>query len=319
MDAMSGEQITALETGDAFVKKFGYPYFVTHRADLLEALLKACRQSDNVTLSPSKDVTDVELLPAGARVTCTDDSVYECDALIGADGLRSRVRTLLVDDGEPVSSAYVAYRGTVPMPEMKKLSGFGELDEMIIWAGPGLHLVQYPVRRGELCNQVAVFHSKAHEAGATEWGTVEELDEAFADVCPAVAGGVSKIDRSRHWQLFDRLPIDGWSQGHVTLLGDAAHPMLQYLAQGACQALEDSAMLAESVQAHGGDAVPAFKAYEAVRAPRTARVQTSARLFGDVLHIDGVGASMRSALLRMRAHDDFSDMDWLYGYVMPTL
>lgn len=317
MDAISGEEITALETGAAFVERFGYPYFVTHRADLLQALLDACTADENVTLEPGKDVVSIDPQPDGARVTCADGSVYECDALIGADGLRSSTRQLVADDGEPSYHGYVAYRGTVPMKDMQSRAGPDELNEMVIWTGPGMHLVQYPVRRGELCNQVVTFHSKAWDEGAQIWGTPEELEETFRDACSQVASGVAMIDRSRHWELIDRLPIENWTRDQITLLGDAAHPMLQYLAQGACQALEDAVVLADSVHAHGGDVGQAFKAYQAERQPRTALVQTNARLFGEVLHIDGVGARMRTALLRQRSPQDFTDFEWLYDYRAP--
>lgn len=319
MDALTGEEITAIDTGDAFVERFGFPYCVTHRADLLQALLEAAQAEPDVTLEPSRDTVSVEPLLGGARVTCADGTVYEAEAVVGADGLRSVTRRALVDEGEPVCSGYVAYRGTIPMEHMRERAGVRDLKDMVIWTGPGLHLVQYPVRRGELCNQVAVFESAAYQAGAETWGTPDELDRTFAGACPAVRSGVAVMDRSRRWPLFDRLPIDTWTRDHVTLLGDAAHPMLQYLAQGACQALEDAVVLADSVHAHGGDVGPAFKAYQAERQPRTARVQTNARLFGEVLHIGGVGASMRTALLRQRAHDDFTDLDWLYGYTVPGL
>jgi 2-polyprenyl-6-methoxyphenol hydroxylase-like FAD-dependent oxidoreductase len=112
----------------------------------------------------------------------------------------------------------------------------------------------------------------------------------------------------------DRPPVTGWSRGHITLLGDAAHPMVQYLAQGGCQAIEDAAVLAHSVTEHPDNTEAAFKAYEAARSPRTARVQTSARTWGEVLHVDGVGALLRGALLTGRAEDDFEPVDWLYGY-----
>ena len=318
MDAVTGEEITAADTGSRFVERYGYPYFVTHRADLLQALLDAARAEPNVTLEPSKDVISVEPLSgAGARVTCADGSVYQAEALVGADGLRSVTRRVIVDEGEPACSGYVAYRGTIPMEDMRARAGLRELKDMVIWTGPELHLVQYPVRRGELCNQVAVFGSEAYRAGAETWGTPDELEEKFAGTCPEVASGVAVMDRSRRWPLFDRLPIEDWTRDHITLLGDAAHPMLQYLAQGACQAIEDAVTLADSMHAHGGDVGRAFKAYHAERQPRTARVQTNARLFGEVLHIGGVGAAMRTALLRQRAHDDYSEMDWLYSYTTP--
>ncbi|MHA6631634.1 FAD-dependent monooxygenase [Pseudonocardia sichuanensis] len=317
MDAVTGEEITAIDTGPSFVERFGYPYCVTHRADLLQALLDAARDEPNVTLEPSKEVTSVETTAGGARVTCADGMVYDADALVGADGLHSVTRRSIVEEGEPVCPGYVAYRGTIPMEDMRSKAGLRELKDMVIWTGPSLHLVQYPVRRGALCNQVAVFESAAYRAGAEVWGTAEELDRTFAGMCPEVTSGVAVMDRSRRWPLFDRPPIDNWTRDHVTLLGDAAHPMLQYLAQGACQALEDAVALAGSVHAHGGDVDSAFKAYQAERQPRTARVQTTARMFGEVLHIGGVGASMRTALLRQRAQDDYNEFDWLYAYTTP--
>jgi 2-polyprenyl-6-methoxyphenol hydroxylase-like FAD-dependent oxidoreductase len=317
MDALSGSMITALDAGAAFVHRYGYPYLVTHRSDLLHVLLDACRASATVSLEASKKVVGVEHLDAGVRVSCADGTAYTADALIGADGLRSVVRQGVIGDGEPVCSAYVAYRGTVPMANMRERAGLDRLDDMVIWAGPGLHLVQYPVRRGELCNQVAVFHSQAYEDGADVWGTEEELEAAFAGMCTAVANGVALVDRTRRWSMFDRLPTTGWTRGRLTLLGDAAHPMLQYLAQGACQAIEDAVVLAEAVDAHAGAVEAAFAEYELERARRTAEVQTSARAFGDVLHIAGVGALMRRELLGRRAPGDFDITDWLYGYDVP--
>lgn len=316
MDAVSGDQITAVETGEQFVRRYGYPYFVTHRADLLHALLSACRDSDRITLEASKEVVEVTPLPEGARVRCADGSVYRADALVGADGPRSTVRrTLLPDDAAPVVPGYVAYRGTVPMDDMSAaLAGLRELRDMVLWTGPGMHLVQYPVRRGELCNLVAVFHSRSYRPDSDDWGTEAELDETFAAACPQVRDCVEVINRDRRWQLFDRAPADNWTSDHITLLGDAAHPMLQYLAQGACQALEDAAVLADTLRSHDGAVASAFKAYQAERYPRTARLQTSARDFGEILHIGGMGAQLRTALLSQRAHDDYSDIDWLYDY-----
>jgi salicylate hydroxylase len=183
---------------------------------------------------------------------------------------------------------------------------------MVIWVGPSLHLVQYPVRRGELCNQVATFDTRRYTAGAEDIGL--QLERAFEHTCPEVARGVALVDRTRRWSMSDREPVSGWSRSTITLIGDAAHPMLQYLAQGACQAIEDSVVLADSVTAHPGDIEAAFKAYEAIRSSRTARVQSTARKWGDILHIDGVGADMRAALLSHRAGDDFEVVDWLYGY-----
>ncbi len=126
--------------------------------------------------------------------------------------------------------------------------------------------------------------------------------------------GLTQIRRNRRWALFDRLPANNWTRNHITLLGDAAHPMLQYIAQGACQALEDALGLADALEAHDGEAGPAFKSYQAARFSRTARVQTSARQFGEIAHIDGIGAVLRNAYFAQRALDDYTYTDWVYGY-----
>jgi 3-hydroxybenzoate 6-monooxygenase len=185
---------------------------------------------------------------------------------------------------------------------------------VVWWAGPKMHLIQYPIRRGELLNQVAVFTSERYRPGSEDWGTPEELEERFAGKHRHVRAGLALIGRDRRWLLYDREPVDNWTRGRVTLLGDAAHPMLQYLAQGACMALEDAVCLAGSMAAHGGDPAGAFPAYQRERIPRTAKAQRWARGMGELVHLDGMGALVRNALLRARADDDFSYVDWLYGY-----
>lgn len=311
-DALSSEPITALETEEAFENRFGYRYFVTHRADLHRAMLDACLGTGRVSLLPDKQVVDVCELDSGARVTCADGTTYDTDALIAADGLHSIIRSrILADDRAPVDSGYVAHRGTVGIEEINAHGGLREPESMVIWVGPSLHLVQYPVRRGELCNQVATFDTRRYRNDSTDLG--DQLDHAFRGTCDEVQRGVALIDRTRRWEMLDRPPVPGWSRGHITLLGDAAHPMLQYLAQGACQAIEDSLALADHLSAHAGDVPAAFSAYEDERAPRTARVQTNARTWGDILHIDGAGALLRDQLLKTRRQNDFEVVDWLYG------
>lgn len=311
-DALSGEQITALDTGEPFARRYGYRYFVAHRADLHHSLLQACRATGTVTLEAGREVTALDPTPNGAVVTCADGSVYESTAVIGADGLRSTIRHRLIDDGEPVDSGFVSYRGTKPMDEMRSQAVLGDLDEMVIWTGPRIHFVQYPVRRGELCNQVATLDTGMFDP-AEHLDLGQQLDRAFAPTCSEVRHGAAVMDRSRRWELVDRLPAPGWSRDHMTLVGDAAHPMLQYVAQGACQAIEDGLVLAECLTEHDSAVAPAFKAYEAARYSRASRIQTMARQFGEILHIGGMGASLRTALLRQRRSDDYTVTDWLYS------
>jgi salicylate hydroxylase len=313
LHADTGRRLTALDLGPPFRRHYGHPYVVMHRGDLLDILLDACRASPLVTLESSRAVTGVEDRPQGAAVHCQDGALYECDAVVGADGLRSLVRSRIADD-QPICAGFVAYRGTLPM---SGITVDVEQDDELIWIGPGMHFVQYPIRRGELYNQVAVFESgrfRPEIADTGGWGTPEELDARFGECCEEVRAHVAMIDRDRRWPMYDREPLGGWTRGRVTLLGDAAHPMLQYLAQGACQAIEDAECLARQLAAHPGDVVGGFRAYEAERVPRTARVQRAARWWGRVWHDHGdVIPALRDRIFAARAQDDFSDLDWLWG------
>lgn len=310
MDAMSGRRLTALDLGASFRQAYGYPYLVMHRSDLLAALLAACQRDARITLETSRDVVAVQDLGDGAEVRCADGSVYRCQALIGADGLHSTVRSMIADDGAPVCSEYVAYRGTLPMENMPEHAG---LDNVVMWTGHDMHLVQYPVRRGELYNQVAVFRSYRFDPSTDDWGTVDELEARFANACAPVRDAIGLIHTNRRWPMYDRDPIADWTRNHIALLGDAAHPMLQYLAQGAAQAIEDAGTLADALSRHACDVPGGLLAYQEARRLRTARVQLTARWFGDFIHLGHMGAEVRNALLSARADDSFAPVDWLYA------
>ena len=315
MDALSGEQLTTLDLGEQFVARYGYRYFVMHRSDLLNELVAACRNEPRITLETNKDVTGADDLGDAALVRCSDGTTYRAEAVIGADGLWSTLRTVVAGDGEPICSQYVAYRGAIPMAEVSEHAG---LDSVIVWTGPDMHLVQYPVRRGELYNQVAVFKSYRYRPDSDDWGTPDELDERFGRGVPLVRAALTKFRRNRRWPMYDRLPVANWRRGRIALMGDAAHPMLQYLAQGACQAIEDADALAEAFAAHAADRIAAFEAYQRERAPRTARVQTMARAWGDLWHVHEHELPARNAMLQARAPNDYADADWLYAYRAPS-
>jgi salicylate hydroxylase len=237
--------------------------------------------------------------------------------LIAADGLHSTLRGKVVND-TAVCSGYAAYRGTVPMDEV---DGVVASDEVVLWVGPGMHVIQYPVRGGELCNQVAVFRSERFHSGYTEpgeWGTADELDDAFATACGPVRAAVSRIGRDRYWPMYDRVPTDTWINGRLLLTGDAAHPMLQYLGQGACQALEDAVELGYRLQRNGSDIGTAYREFEKVRLPRTAQCQTRARPWGELWHTDDpLTVGLRNRLLAKREPDDYTELDWLYATQAP--
>jgi salicylate hydroxylase len=234
----------------------------------------------------------------------------EGTALIGADGLWSVIRDEIVGDGKPRVSGHVAYRAVLPLGEVP-----ADLytPSVTLWAGPRLHLVHYPLRRGELYNLVAVFHSSRHDEGWDTFGDPAELHERFAPACAPVRTLLEKIESWRMWVLCDREPVRRWSKGRATLLGDAAHPTLQYLAQGANMAIEDAVCLADELERTPEHPATAFQRYEDQRYLRTARVQLTSRYYGDAYHAAGVTAELRTMMLRGRtAEQAYDGMAWLY-------
>jgi 2-polyprenyl-6-methoxyphenol hydroxylase-like FAD-dependent oxidoreductase len=313
-DARSGNLVTELDLGARFQERYGYPYLVMHRGDLLDVLLAACRAEGRIVLESGRTVIDVDERDAGVRIYTADGAAFDGVACVAADGLWSKLRALVHADGDPIPARYVAYRGTFPVAALWDGAG---LEDVTLWTGHGLHLVQYPIRGGELFNQVAVFRSDRFRADSDDWGTPDELDARFAGGCAPVLAGIERIGRERRWTMYDREPIGCWTRGRLALLGDAAHPMLQYLAQGACQALEDAVVLAHALDA-AEDEPSGFLAYQQQRYLRTARVQYSARLFGEIWHVNEVGATLRDAMLARRAPDDFTHLEWLYGWRPPS-
>ncbi|ODU06086.1 MAG: 3-hydroxybenzoate 6-hydroxylase [Pseudonocardia sp. SCN 72-86] len=311
-DAVNNEVLTQLDLDDAG-RRYGAPYVVIHRSDLHAILVQACRNTGIELVT----ATEVEQVDTGAdHATAISDQRRDTGSIVvAADGLNSQLRGRLSDD-RPISSAYVAYRGAVPLSDMPDQDALA-LEDVTVFVGPACHLVQYPLRRGEMFNQVAVFQSPKALAGEADWGTPDELDAAFADMCESVIAGLPHLWRDRWWRMFDREPIDSWVDGRVVLTGDAAHPMLQYLAQGACQALEDAVCLAEQAEKHSNgertDWDQALASYAAVRTARTATVQRRARQWGDLWHCDGLFRDTRNALLRDRDTNDYRYIDWLYG------
>ena len=314
-DAVSGEVLARHELQGEFAKKYDAPYIVIHRSDLHTILLEACRER-GVTLINSVTVERVETVDGRARAHAADGTVYEADIVLGADGLKSKLRAKLSDD-KPVVSAYVAYRGVSPIADAINTD---EIDNVTVWFGPDCHLVQYPLRQGELFNTVAVFKSSSFEAGEAEFGGVDELKAAYSGCVPEVQQSLANLWQGVRWPMYDREPIENWIDGRALLIGDAAHPMLQYLAQGACQALEDAATLQDlsigSVfTADGADPAAwdrVAREFVAARAPRTARVQRTARVWGESWHVDGLARKLRNLLFSSSEGGVFEYTDWLY-------
>jgi 3-hydroxybenzoate 6-monooxygenase len=311
LDSISGEEVTRISLGEAFRKRFNYPYALIHRADLHNVLLDACRKSNRIRLDAAQKVVKVD--DAGGSVTVKTESGkdYRGAALIGADGLWSTIRQMVVGDGKPKPAGHITYRAVLPRSEIPEKYRW---NDMGFWAGEKVHFVLYPLRTGELYNLVAVFHSDRYEEGWDSFGDPAELHERFAKTCEPVRALLNKIESWRMWVLCDRPPIKEWSRGRITLLGDAAHPMLQYLAQGACMAIEDAVCLAGKAVENDGDYAAAFQAYQQARYLRTGRVQIMARIYGEFYHAGGVAKELRNLMLGSRTPQDaIAGMEWLYG------
>lgn len=314
-DVRTGERVVRVPLGEVAQAAYGYPYGVIYRADLHTVFLEACRALPNVTLRTSAKVESFAQDAQGVRATLTSGEVLEGAALVGADGLWSRIREAIVGDGKPRVSGHIAYRAVLPRAEVPAHLWS---DDVLLWGGEKTHLVHYPLRRGELFNLVAVFHSNKYDEGWNTFGDPAELSERFAQAVPQVRELLGKIETWKMWVLCDREPVANWSQGRVTLLGDAAHPMLQYLAQGAGQAIEDAVVLGAAVRHTAGDWARAVQLYQQARYLRTGRVQLTARFYGDIYHASGVARELRNRMFQGgQEAAGFAGLKWMYEGIDP--
>ncbi|WIM68479.1 FAD-dependent monooxygenase [Corynebacterium breve] len=329
-DGVTSEPILTMNFDEEFIERYGAEYLVIHRSDLLNLLVEAAKEA-GANLVNGTMVTGADDHGDGVTVHLADfdtekpyDDV-ECDMLIGFDGTHSIFRKLIVED-DPVPSAYVAYRGTSkiaeePDPEVANLKDVrGHI-------GPRCHFIQYPLRGGELLNQVAVFQSPRYLDALTngtevpeDWGNNEEFKNAFGHTHDNVKGRLKNMWLDTWWQMADREPIKNWvASDRIIVMGDAAHPPLQYLASGAVMAMEDSeclALFASEAAAKGELNWPeVLREVSAERAPRCERIQTTGRFWGELWHVDGISRLIRNELFREAERTGwFIYADWLWDY-----
>jgi len=317
-DAFTGDELVRIPTGASFRNRFKHPYIIIHRIDLHLALLDACKRMGEIELVADAMVTNFEDRGDRVSVTAADGRAFEGAALIGADGLRSDIRAQLLADGEPRPIGYVAHRTIVPMAN---LTADVHRDHVVLWGGPGFHIVHYPLRHGTLFNIVAVFRSPTYAEKGDVTAYRSELERTYRDAHPSMRALLAMMDLERRWQIGDRDPIRHWHKGRVVLLGDAAHPTLQSLAQGACMAIEDGLCLGELIHAAQGDFRAAFRKYEQARLLRTARVQLESRSLWEFYHAGGIARDVRNETTVAEWSEDhiFRCLAWLYdGFSLPT-
>jgi 3-hydroxybenzoate 6-monooxygenase len=314
-DALDEYQVGFIPTGEAFQKRFGNPYAVIHRADahksLLDGITIGVANKDRIELLTGTTVTHVTQDANSVMVFDAKGGSHHGAALIAADGVKSAIRKQFVGDEARVSG-HVVYRAVV---EKKDFPIDLQWNAASIWVGPNCHLVHYPLRGGEQYNVVVTFHSREKEDWSVRTGSRDEVMSYFTDICPKARQLIELPKDWTRWATADREPIAQWNYGRVTLLGDAAHATLQYLAQGACMAMEDAVTLGEALKVNHNDIEKAFKQYQNARVARTARIVYSARDMGRIFHAKGVERLVRNDLWKGRSPERFYDaMEWLYGW-----
>jgi salicylate hydroxylase len=310
-DAIDETLVGRLPTGEAFRKRFGNPYAVIHRVDIHLSLLEAAQEAGRVEFLTSTRVERVGQDENSVTVYDQNGKAHRGAALIGADGGKSVVRRQYVND-PPRVTGHVVYRAVVAKKDFPEDL---QWNAPSIWVGPNCHLVHYPLRGGEQYNVVVTFHSRQKEEWGVTEGSKEEVQSYFQDICPKARQLIDLPKSWKRWATADREPIAQWTFGRVTLLGDAAHPTTQYMAQGACMALEDAVTLGEALRVNNNDVIKALDLYQRSRYVRTARIVLSGREMGRLYHAKGVERQIRNSLWKGRTPKRFYDaIEWLYGW-----
>ena len=307
-----GRVLLRAPLAEATIAAFGFPHYQSHRADLQAVLANA--------LPPERLHTGhrlTRIIDHGDRVEAEFENGVRirADMLIGADGIHSTVRAALFGPDNPRFTGCIAYRGLVPAERLRHL----DLDTtMEVWMGPGRHFVRYFVQDKRLINFACLIEQDSwRNESWTDRGNVADAVRAYQGWHPQVRAIIEAVDETFIWALFDRPPLPRWSAGRATLLGDACHPMLPFMAQGAAQAIEDAASLAAIMARNGGQDIPqALQLYESVRLPRTARIQALATHHKQQFHLpDGPAQQERDAQLASGATGfALKAVAWIYGH-----
>ena len=315
-DAIDAQPVASISLGQDFRTRFGNPYAVIHRADIHGALLEGVQAAtQNIEFVTSTRIVRVDQQADGVTLFDAKGGMHHGQAVIACDGVRSAVRQQYVGDSIRVSG-HVVFRAvidTADFPEALRRTA------PCIWVGPNCHLVHYPLKGGEKYNLAVTFHSDKLE----EWGVMDgdaaEVQRYFASTCESIQAILRIPKEWKRWSTADRDPIETWVFGRAALLGDAAHPMVQYLAQGACTACEDAVTLGRALRHEGGDWPRALALYQRSRVARTARVVLSAREMGRIYHAKGVERLVRNDMWKGRTQARFYDaLEWLYGWNAET-
>ena len=310
-DARSGALLQRIRLGKGFEERFGAPYRVCHRADLLAGLLAVARETGRIELNTGRHADAVEEREGTARLALDGGGTAEGAAVIAADGIRSGLRAAIAGDVAAVSRRVTLYRALVPL---EKVPPEIEADCVTLWLCPGGHVVHYPVSNWRSFNIVAAADGGVEDTGWHAPAPPGDVARRFAGACEELESLLAAPVAWLRWPGADLPVLQRWSRGNLALLGDAAHASLPFLAQGAVMALEDAAVLARETSAHP-TAAGAFRAYEDQRKPRTARIQEQSRRMSRIYHASGALALARNLTLNL-ASPSFAlgRLEWIYRW-----
>jgi salicylate hydroxylase len=313
-DGVSGERIIEIPLDERFARRFGNPYAVTHRADIHGSLLDGCKALPQlIDLHTNTRVTAYQSDDNGVTVKLAGSAPVQGTALVAADGARSVVRDAIIGDPLPASTIHKCYRAVLDINDVPSELRFAAAT---LWAAHNTHIVHYPLRGWKLFNLVATTIGKPLSEGHNEPATPEEVLPQFSHYCEKPLKLMRTPKQFTRWMLRYREPVDNWIRGRVALLGDAAHLMLQYMAQGAAMAMEDAVCLGVCADEAEGDFPAAFRKYQERRLVRASRVQISANsLIGMIFHVpDGVERLVRNDIFRGRAPERYYDaLEWVFS------
>ena len=303
-----GTVLSAVDLAANAARLYGDDMYTVHRADLLESVQRVVPPE---AIRLGKRLDGYSAAADGVRLDFADGEHVEADVLIGADGIHSVIRAALTEPAPPVHSGMCAFRALVPAAAAPDLA---RRPAQVVWLGPGRHVVHYPVSAGAMINLVAI--APAGDYVTESWtatATVEEFLAEYGGWDDRLLRLIKAASTPGRWALLIRQPLPQWTWGRVTLLGDAAHPMLPFLGQGAAQAFEDAAVLADCLAGHRGDPAPALRRYESARLARASQVQQGSHARADFNHLPD-GAEQRSRDAALRAADPLAANAWIYAH-----
>jgi salicylate hydroxylase len=314
-DGQTGRHLATVPLGTRAARRYGAPYLVIHRADLHRTLYEAASARPRVDIRHDCELSGFTDTGKGVEIAASGGARFEARVLLGADGLHSQVRQRLLRDGPARPTGHVAWRTLVPMAGLPAPFAANESG---LWIAPGGHVVHYPVRAGDMLNLVAIVPGQSPSRSWSQQGDPDALYRVFAHWTPAVVDLLHRAPEWRFWPLYDRPPGRAWGSGRVTLMGDAAHPMLPFLAQGGAMAIEDAWVFAACLAADLKAPEQALARYEDLRSDRAARVQQASRGNARTFHLDGGMRVARNMVLRLADRlapsRPLARYDWLYGH-----